>query len=91
MSILDARRTLDAAAATGECVSLPPNPSCARLSVCMEGCAMIQAASYDAEILRVLTWALEEAWKDVQSALGVKPLEPELLKTRLKAHHGCGG
>jgi len=44
---------------------------------------MIQAASYDPETLRVLTRALDEAWKDVQSALGVKPLEPELLKTRL--------
>jgi len=49
----------------------------------MEGCAIIPAASYDPETLRVLSRALDEAWKDVQSALGVKPLEPELLKTRL--------
>jgi hypothetical protein len=31
----------------------------------------------------VLKLAFDEAWIDVQSALGVKPLEPELLKSKL--------
>ena len=44
---------------------------------------MIPAASYDPDTLRVLKLAFDEAWIDVQSALGVKPLEPELLKTKL--------
>ncbi len=44
---------------------------------------MIPAASYDPDTLRVLQLAFDEAWIDVQSALGVTPLKPELLKTRL--------
>jgi len=44
---------------------------------------MIPAASYDPETLKVLTRAFDEAWIDVQVALGVKPVEPELLKTKL--------
>jgi hypothetical protein len=44
---------------------------------------LFSVASYDPVTLRILTHAFDEAWKDIQSALGVKPLEPDLLKTTL--------
>ena len=81
--ILDApARTSDAAAVTGECVP-SPRPSALALSVRMEGCAMFPANAFDAETLGVLTRALEDAWIAVQSALGVTPLDPDQLKSRL--------
>ena len=44
---------------------------------------MFPSASYDSETLELLTRALDEAWKDVQAVLIVKPLAPGVLRTRL--------
>jgi len=44
---------------------------------------MFPANAFDTETLWVLTRALEDAWIAVQSALGVTPLDPDQLKSRL--------
>ena len=44
---------------------------------------MFPANAFDTETLGVLTRALEDAWIAVQSALGVTPLDPDQLKSRL--------
>ena len=44
---------------------------------------MFPANAFDTATLGVLTRALEDAWIAVQSALGVTPLNPDQLKSRL--------
>jgi hypothetical protein len=44
---------------------------------------MFPAAAYDPQTLRVLTHAFDEAWKEVQSALSVRPFAADILQTRL--------
>ena len=44
---------------------------------------MFPSPSHDSETLELLTRALDEAWKDVQAVLIVKPLAPDVLRTRL--------
>jgi hypothetical protein len=43
---------------------------------------MFLADAFDPETLRVLTRALDEAWVAVQSALGVRPVDPIQLKEK---------
>lgn len=44
---------------------------------------MFPETSYDRDTLALLTRALDDAWKEVQSALVVKPLAADVLRTRL--------
>ena len=44
---------------------------------------MFPDTSYDPDTLALLTRALDDAWKDVASALGVKPFAADVLRTRL--------
>jgi hypothetical protein len=44
---------------------------------------MFPANAFDTETLRLLTHALDDAWVAVQTALGVRPVDPEQLKSRL--------
>lgn len=44
---------------------------------------MFPDASYDPETLAVMARAFDEAWESVQNALGVKPLDANVLRTRL--------
>ncbi len=44
---------------------------------------MFPNASYDPDTLAVVACAFDDAWKSVQSALAVKPLDAALLRTRL--------
>jgi hypothetical protein len=44
---------------------------------------MFPDTSYDPDTLALLTLALDDAWKDVQSALVVKPLAADVLRRRL--------
>jgi hypothetical protein len=44
---------------------------------------MFPDTSYDRDTLALLTRAFDDAWKDVQSALVVKPLAADILRRRL--------
>ena len=44
---------------------------------------MFPDSSYDPDTLALLTRAFDDAWKDVQSALVIKPLAADVLRTRL--------
>ena len=44
---------------------------------------MFPDTSYDPDTLALLMRALDDAWTDVASALGVKPLAADVLRTRL--------
>lgn len=44
---------------------------------------MFPDTTYDPDTLAVLMRALDEAWTEVQSALGVKPLDSDFLRARL--------
>ena len=44
---------------------------------------MFPDTSYDPDTLALLTRAFDDAWKDVQSALVVKPLAADVLRRRL--------
>jgi hypothetical protein len=44
---------------------------------------MFPAESYDPDTLKVLTSAFENAWKEVQSLIGVRPVAPQVLRAKL--------
>ena len=44
---------------------------------------MFPDTSYDPDTLALLTRAFDDAWKDVQSALVVKPIAADVLRRRL--------
>jgi len=44
---------------------------------------MFPDTSYDPDTLALLTRAFDDAWKDVQSALVVKPLAADVLRRAL--------
>jgi len=46
---------------------------------------MIPAASYDPDMLSLLTDAFNDAWKDLQALMGAKPVATDVLRTRLAA------
>jgi len=55
----------------------------ARVVNLWEGCVMFPDTSYDPDTLALLTRAFDDAWKDVQSALVVKPLAADVLRRAL--------
>jgi len=44
---------------------------------------MFPVTSYDPDMLRVLTRAFDDAWKEVQSLVGVRPVAAEVLRAKL--------
>ena len=44
---------------------------------------MFPAASYDRDTLKLLTRAFDDAWKEVQALVGVKPVAAEVLRAKL--------
>ena len=68
--------------ATGECVSCPPDVPRSPFQG-MEGCVMFPASFYDPETLNVLTRAFDEAWTDIQTMIGSKPLNASAFRSTL--------